>query len=193
MYYQKSFSAVCGIAAILATSQALAIDGGTLRVNPKNGWKAFEVISVGDNPTGDGFGWSMPITFDGLGASLTNDSTLRLQVNHEISDATISQVDLNLANFRTAISNMISGGTTGGVSFVTSAQQAYDRWTSNGGTSWISTSSPANTSFNRFCSGQSYAPNTFGNQPWVCRQHLYHWRRKASIISIHPIVYLHWI
>ena len=162
MSSQKLFSAVCGIAAILATSQTLAIDGGTLRVNPQNGWKAFEIISVGDNPAGDGFDWSMPVTFDGLGASLPNDSTLRLQVNHEIFDATISEVDLNLANFKTAISNMIGSSTTGGVSFVTSAQQAYDRWTSNGGTSWRTTSSPANTSFSRFCSGQSYAPNTFG-------------------------------
>ena len=34
---------------------ANALDGGTLRVNTYNGWKAFEIISSGENPTGDGF------------------------------------------------------------------------------------------------------------------------------------------
>ncbi len=141
---------------------AMALDGGTLRVNPRNGWKAFEVITTGDNPTGDGFSWSMLTTFDGLGASLPDASTLRVQVNHEISDAAISEVNLDLPSFRTAISNMISGGTTGGGSFVTSARQAYDRWSSDGGATWTNTSDTTNTNFHRFCSGQSYLPNTFG-------------------------------
>ncbi|MEE9603463.1 MAG: hypothetical protein V3V75_09170, partial [Thermoguttaceae bacterium] len=144
------------------STAALALDGGILRVNTLNGWKAFEVISIGNNPTGDGFNWSMPGTFDGVGAWLPNASTLRLQINHERSDATISEVDLNLANFQTAISNMISSGNTGGGSFVNSARQAYDRWTDDAGSTWTNTSSTSNTSFSRFCSGQSYAPNTFG-------------------------------
>jgi hypothetical protein len=153
---------VCVGAGDWFTAQVYALDGGTLRVTPRNGWKAFEVISVGDNPAGDGFAWSMPGTFDGLGAWLPDASTLRIQINHETSDAAISEVNLNRPNFQAAITNMIAGGTTGGVSFVSSAQQAYDRWSASGGTSWTNTTDTSNTSFFRFCSGQSYSANTFG-------------------------------
>jgi hypothetical protein len=139
-----------------------ALNGGTLRLNTYNGWKAFEIITAGDNPGGDGFNYSMNTIFDGTGAWLINPSTLRVQVNHEKSDASISEVDLDLAAFQTAIGNMISSGNTGGVLFVNSARQAYDRWSSNGGLSWTNTSSTSNTSFSRFCSGQAYTPNTFG-------------------------------
>ena len=104
----------------------------------------------------------MPNTFDGVGAWLPDASSLRLNVNHEETDATISEVNLSLSSFQTAVSNMISGGTTGGVSFVQSAQQAYDRWSNNAGSSWTNTVDVSNTSFYRFCSGQSYDPNTFG-------------------------------
>lgn len=150
------------VAGVLLPPSAHALDGGTLRVNPRNGWAAFEVISIGDDPAGDVFSWSMPGAFDGVGAWLPDAATLRLQVNHEISDATISEVNLSLASFRTAISNMISGGSTGGVTFVSSARQAYDRWSSNGGATWTNTSGTSNTSFSKFCSGQSYSANTFG-------------------------------
>lgn len=34
--------------------QDLRINGGPLQMVPRNGWKAFEVISVGNNPGGDG-------------------------------------------------------------------------------------------------------------------------------------------
>jgi hypothetical protein len=135
----------------------------TPQVSPRNGWKAFEVISAGDNPGGDGFDWAMPEAFDGLGAHLLDSSTLRLYVNHEVSDATISEVDLDLAKLQTAIDNTINAGNTGPVAFVKSARQAYQRWTSDGGSSWTYTSDPSNTSFSRFCSGQSYLPDTFGN------------------------------
>ena len=153
---------VLAVASSALVPSAYALDGGTLRVNPSNGWSAFEVISTGDNPSGDSFSWAMPGTFDGLGAWMPDTSTLRVLVNHEISDATISEINLSLTSFRTAISNTISGGSTGGVAFVSSAQQSYDRWSSNGGTSWTATTSTDNTSFSRFCSGQSYSTNTFG-------------------------------
>ena len=141
---------------------AYSIDGGTLRVVPRNGWKAFEVISVGENPAGDGINYAMPGTFDGIGAWLPDAATLRVQLNHETSDATVSEINLNLASFQTAISNTISGGTTGGVSFVSSAQQAYDRWSNDGGANWTNTVDNSTTAFYRFCSSQSYKPNTFG-------------------------------
>jgi hypothetical protein len=139
-------------------STAFGLDGGTLRINPRNDWKAFEVITVDNNPTVDGFDWSMPNAFDGLGAWLSDDSILRLQVNHEISNAAISEVNLDLASFKTAISNTINSGSTGGGRFVNSARLAYDRWSSDGGATFTNT-----TDFSRFCSGQSYSPNTFGD------------------------------
>jgi hypothetical protein len=42
-----------------------AINGGR-RDNPQNG-RAFEVISVGEDPSGDGYTYAMPGSFDGLG------------------------------------------------------------------------------------------------------------------------------
>ena len=149
--------ALCGSAA----TPAHALDGGPLRITPDNGWKAFEVISQGDDPSGDGFSYAMPTTFDGAGARL-DGSTLRVQVNHETSDASISEVQLDLGNLQVAIDSMINSGSTGGTSFVLAARQAYDRWSDNGGASWTNTASTSNTSFSRFCSGQAYAPDTFG-------------------------------
>ena len=130
-------AAVMGVCA----TQALAVNGGTLRVTPRNGWKAFEVISAGNDPAG-GDAYAMPDTFDGIGALLPDASTMRLWVNHENDPATVSEVNLNLANFKTAIANIRNTGTTGGVSFVTSARRAYDQWSNNGGTSFSTTSAP---------------------------------------------------
>jgi hypothetical protein len=146
---------------LLATS-AFALDGGTLRLNTYNGWEAFEVISAGEDPAGDGFSHPMLTHFDGAGAWLVDPATLRVQVNYEINDTSISEVNIDLADLQTAIHNMIIGGTTGGVSFVVAARQAYDRWSDDGGLTFTPTSDTSNTSFNRFCSGQAYAPDTFG-------------------------------
>jgi hypothetical protein len=151
------------IASATLLTSAHALDGGLLQVTPRNGWRAFEVISVGNNPAGDGLNYAMPGTFDGLGAWLPDVSTLRVTVNHETGDGSVSEVNLNLSNFKTAISNMIASGTTGSVSFVSSAQQAYDRWSNDGGLTWINTSDASNTTFGRYCSGQSYDPNSFGS------------------------------
>ena len=145
----------------MLASLAHALDGGTLQINPRNNWRAFEVITKGDNPLGDGYAWSMPTNFDGLRARQLG-STLQLQVNHEIADASISEVTIDLSAFRNAIRNVINSETTGGSSFVTSARQAYDRWSSDGGANWSNTTDTSTTNFEKFCSGQSYLPNTFG-------------------------------
>jgi hypothetical protein len=145
-----------------AADVSLALNGGTLRVTPRNSWRAFEVISIGDNPAGDGFNYAMLGIFDGVGAWQPDAATLRLVVNHEEDDGAISEVNLNLTNFQTAIRNTINSGTTGSVSFVDSARQAYGRWSNNGGANWIPTTDISNTSFSKFCSGQSHPPNTFG-------------------------------
>jgi hypothetical protein len=146
----------------LTCAPAWAINGGTLRMNPQNGWRAFEVISVGEDPAGDGYTYAMPGSFDGIGAWSPDADMLRINVNHELSDAAVSEVNLNLANFQTAIRNVISSNSTGGVTFVNSAQQAYGRWTANGGTNWTTTTNTATTSFTTFCSSQSYKPNMYG-------------------------------
>jgi hypothetical protein len=146
----------------LTDAPAWAINGGTLRINPQNGWRAFEVISVGEDPAGDGYTYPMPGSFDGLGVWAPDAASLRVNINHELADAAVSELNLNLANFQTAIRNVISSGSTGGVTFVTSAQQAYGRWTANGGSTWTATSSNATTIFDHFCSSQSYKPDTFG-------------------------------
>src|SRR5690349_3606637 len=90
----------------LTAAPTLALDGGTLQMIPRNGWRAFEVISQGNNPAGDGFSYAIPGSFDGVGAWTPNPATLRLLINHEATDASISEVDLNLANFKAAISNI---------------------------------------------------------------------------------------
>lgn len=146
----------------LAANPAFALDGGTLRLNTDNGWRAFEVISQSDNPGGDGYSYAMPGTFDGAGAYMVDGSTLRVQTNHETGDASVSEVDLDLGNLQAAIASMISTGSTGGFNFVLAARQAYGRVSYNGGGSWTSTSNTGNTSFYRFCSSQAYAPDTFG-------------------------------
>src|SRR3954470_22697600 len=97
---------------LLATiaSNAFAINGGTLRVTPRNSWRAFEVITIGDNPAGDGYSYAMPGNFDGIGAWIPAADTLRFNINQENSDANVSEVNLNLDNFQSAIHNMIGTG-----------------------------------------------------------------------------------
>jgi hypothetical protein len=147
---------------LLLATPALALNGGTLRVNTYNGWKAFEVITAGEDPSGDGYSHAMLTHFDGVGAWLPNPGTLRVLLNHEVNDTMLTELNIDLVDFQTAISNMINSGSTGGVTFVDSARQAYDSWSDDGGSSFTGTSDNSNTSFDRFCSGQSYAPHTFG-------------------------------
>ena len=121
MIFGRILSVSCTFVAAFVADSAWAINGGTLKVFPRNGWRAFEVISYGNDPTGDGITWAMPDTFDGIGAWMPDAATLRLNINHENPDSNVSEVNLNFANFQTAIRNVINTNSTGGVSFVTSA------------------------------------------------------------------------
>lgn len=165
-----------GIVLFLAASATIApnvyaIDGGTLQIamDMENGWLAFEVISSGEDAD-DAFNYRMPDTFDGIGAQLLDDGTLRaqirVQINHERGEAgplaNISEVNLDLLSFQDAIDNMIVSGNIGDVRFVDSARQAYDRWSDDGGATWTDTDNWNTTKFKWFCSGQSYLANTFG-------------------------------
>lgn len=147
---------------ILFIPSTFALNSAALRLNTFNGFRAFEIITAGDDPSGDGYRYAMPGSFDGAGAWLVDPDIVRVHVNHETGDASISEVNLDLVSLKTAISNMINSGNTGGVAFVISARQAYDRWSADGGVSWTYTSNNSNTSFYRFCSGQAWAHNTYG-------------------------------
>lgn len=160
--YAVTFTVISSLIT-LAASPSWALNGSTLRVNPFNGWRGFEVVTAGDNPADDGVNYALPYTFDGLGARISDAGVLRFYINHENTDANISEVNVNLANFQTAIHNVIGTGSTGGVTFVTSAQQAYSRWTANGGTTWTPTSDVTTTTFYRFCSSQLHFANAFGD------------------------------
>jgi hypothetical protein len=152
------------VASATIAPNVYAIDGGPLQIEAENGWLAFEVISSGE-AAGDG-SYQMPDTFDGIGAQLLNDGTLRVQVNHERGVggplANISEVNLDLFNLQVAIVLMVISGGTGGVTFVDSARQAYDRWSADGGATWADTHNWNTTKFKWFCSGQSYLADTFG-------------------------------
>ena len=95
----------------------------------------------------------MPGAFDGGGAFLADSNTIRIHVNHETTNAKISEVDVNKEALKSAIYNMMDGGTTGGVPFVQNARRAYSSIVPPVGSSHR---------FCRFCSSQAYEPNTFG-------------------------------
>jgi autotransporter-associated beta strand protein len=151
--------AVC---AAVVPSTVFALNGGPLRVTPRNGWKAFEVITVGNDPSGDGVTYAMPGAFDGIGVLALDASNLRVWVNHENSNATVSEVNLNLASFRSAIASMQSTGTTGGANFVAGARKAWDQWSNDGGASFTTTGDNSTIGFANFCSSQFHPANTFG-------------------------------
>jgi hypothetical protein len=141
-----------------------ALNGENPQIIPRSGWASFEVITEGDDVPGDGNDYSMPGAYDGTGAFLLNgDTLLRMLVNHEKGDASISEVDIDVGILKEAIINVIGSDETQGVSFVVAARQAYDHWSRDGGSTWIDTSSTAETKFYDLCSGQSYEPNTFGS------------------------------
>jgi hypothetical protein len=160
--FVPSFCLLLFVAFAFFTSCVNALNGGALRLNTFNGFQAFEVITAGDDPDGDGYSYAMPDAFDGAGAWPIDSDIVRVLINHEIADASVSEVDLNLVGLQTAISNMINSGNIGDVTFVISARQAYDRWSADGGASWTNTSDNSNTSFYRFCSSQTWAPDTYG-------------------------------
>ena len=136
-----------------------AINGGTPRVIPSNGWKAFEVITEGDNLSG----WALPCCFDGTGAYAIDATTMRIFINHETNNtASVSRIDVDIPSFRAVIDSLMSRGTTGDIRFVRDAQLAYSKWSDNGGASFQAISSHLETSFSMFCSAQYYAPNTYG-------------------------------
>lgn len=137
-------------------NSATGLNGATPQLRTFNGWKVFEVITEGDNPSN---GWRLPGILDGAGAYLADERELRIQVNHELANqATISEVALHVPSLKAAIRNMIRFNSLQGQTFVIGARRAYQRYTLDGGTTWRSNQG----NFRRFCSSQSYSPRPRG-------------------------------
>ena len=156
---------------------AMAMDGvNPLQFNTFNGWKAFELVTQGDDigllsDTGYGSTVSRGI-FDGLGIQQSGDN-LTVFVNHEIYGAAISRVDMNPTRFQQAIASTIDDGVTAFPSaIVTGMGYAYETIfdaTFHGVTNLnpvasgtVGVGSYGDIHFDRFCSGTSYLANSFG-------------------------------
>jgi hypothetical protein len=130
-----SYWQVVGVLFGVGTTKALNDGDGTPQLEPYNGWKILEVISEGDNPNGD---YEMPHDFDGLGAWLIVSDTLRFLINHEtMGDSTISEVNVNVSALQSILVDMmhnkamLGAKAAANVSFVTSARQAFDRFSTD--------------------------------------------------------------
>lgn len=88
---------LCLALLMLTNAPVEALDGGTLRISTDNGWRAFEVITQGDDPSGDGVSYSMPGT-------LSRQSTRRFVLDRTGLIATV-RVELD-------VDGTIEGGPT---------------------------------------------------------------------------------
>jgi len=145
-------------------TNALNGESSKLSLDGLGGWKTFEVVTQGDS---NGNGYVVPGEIDGMGAFLADGDTLRVLANHETgracdaeNEATVTEVDLDLSNFQTALRNMITSNSLNGEqSFVRRFRRAYDRIVDANGQEVQSLS----RSLRLFCSSQAYGPDTFGD------------------------------
>jgi len=125
------FTSFFSIFASLMLLLALNGDPDKLTFNTHFGWKAFEVITQGDK---SGTGYVVAGEMDGIGAFLKDSDTLRVLINHETgracdpdTEATVTEVDIDLVKFKSALSNMIRNNNLGGErDFVRRFRRAYD-------------------------------------------------------------------
>lgn len=166
------------LAYLVRPTPVMALDGTSpLELSILNGWKTFELVTFQDDISAisdSGYGTTASRgVYDGIGAYL-DGSTLSILLNHEMqTDAAISRVDLDLADFQQAIASKIdSGATAFPSSIVTGMGYAYDT-IYDGTYNAISNPNPVATgtvgvgnygatNFSRFCSGNVYQPNGFG-------------------------------
>lgn len=156
-------------------SPAIALDNNApLQLTPEAGWSAMELWSQADDISAlTDAGYTAKFTFDGTGAYRSGANTLTLLVNHETSQAAISRVELNLADFQQAVQSTIDSGITPfPSSIVTAIGYAYDT-IYDGTYDAVSNNTPVasgaaavgaygNANFYRFCSGTSYDADSFG-------------------------------
>jgi hypothetical protein len=156
---------------------ALALNGtGSVGLTTDNGWRAFEIVSQGNNITGlsdAGYGNTFTRTaFDGLGTYVIGNR-LSININHETADAAISRVDVNISALRQAVQSKLDSGVTPfPTSFVTGIGYSYDRiydgtYHAVNNPNPVAVGTPdivtyGNANFDKFCSGSSYLPQAFG-------------------------------
>jgi len=167
-------SAVLSFAMLLVISSSLF---GQLQMTPENGWTGVELLTQGDDITAiSDAGYGNTVSrgrFDGLGIYQINANSLSVWINHESADAAISRVELDRSKLIQAVQSTFDNGATQyPTGITTSMGYAYDsiydstfNFNSNSnpvasGTSAVE--SYGNANFDRFCSGTSYLPNSFG-------------------------------
>lgn len=150
----------------------------TAQVNlePAAGWEAFPIVSQGENISAvsdAGYGNLATLgTYDGLGAHL-DGGDLKIWLNHETTPGAISRVVLDLANFEQAIQSTLDQGQTNfpttlltemGYSYSSIFDGTYHAINNPNpvATGPEEVESYSDSNFARFCSGTSYAPNSFG-------------------------------
>ena len=158
-------------------SVVYALDDRTpSKIATRNGWKSIEVMTEGESK--GPFAWIMPGRMDGIGAFVVdNPSTpngistassnqiIRIHVNHELdTNASISEINIYKSALQEVVANKIQNRQRNNPEFVRDVRLAYFRWSDDGGRSFYSGQhvQPNEAGFCKFCSGQSYKPNTFG-------------------------------
>ena len=147
---------------------------------PQNGWKAFAIVTQGDDISAiadAGYGnIATRGKYDGLGV-FRNGSQFTVWLNHETSSAAISRIELDRPNFRLAIQSTIDNGQTPfPATFKSGMGYAYDSIYDGtyhainnpnpvaSGTVAVGNYGDAN--FDRFCSGTSTWPSLLKSTPF---------------------------
>eukprot|EP00970_Alexandrium_tamarense_P006155 scaffold1033_cov205-Alexandrium_tamarense.AAC.14 len=76
------------------------------------------------------------------------------------TDSSVSEIIISKANLKSAINNVLTTGTTGGISFINSIGLAYDNFRDKNGNV---VSGFGGKAFKWFCSGQVHEADTFGS------------------------------
>jgi hypothetical protein len=160
------------VVSIVPNSHGLNGDA-SLSFDMVNGWKAIEMITRFDDPPNDGYDFCMPGSLDGIGTVLAdNGRTLRVLVNAEqYQSASVVELSVDLAEFKAMIQAAINPGRRYNPYFgrrapsfkpLRQARLAWDRFSFDGGQSFITNTSDYEPDFNRFCSGVVAPPLAFG-------------------------------
>ncbi len=154
------------LASLVAVPASDALDGAgdvffTVPSGESTGWKTFEIIT-GEDTLGtravEGFDWADGNynNWDGLGAYLHDNETLRVFVNHETSaDSTFTRVDLNLPSLKAWIAEGTPDNTNNNqIRPDSDVVVAVSR-------GWLDGGSGADQ-INRLCTGNVWLADTFG-------------------------------
>ena len=177
-YLRPMFRQAVGLLELVAAWSLSGLSATEAQVNLQtmSGWKAFAVVTQGDDISfiaDPGYGnIASRGTYDGLGAYRAG-ANLSIWMNHETSTAAISRIDVDINNFRQAIQSVVDNGQTEFPPFLkTGMGYAYDRIFDGtyhavnnpdpvaSGTVGVGNYGDAN--FDRFCAGTSHPAYAFG-------------------------------